>query len=255
MKVKSMIQLMIVEDEKATAAELQGMVQELCTDTEVYSVCYDGETAVKEIQRLHPDVVLLDVELPGMRGIEVAQALMEMERAPLIIFVTAYMDFAVQAFAVNALDYILKPVDKKSLARVLLKVKKRMKELQAPLAKAAFSEHTVTLRKLTVNRGDRLEIIDCQDIRLIYGKNRQVFILTKKDEVCKVKITLQEFEERLSETAFFRCHRNYIVNVDEIKQITTWFKQRYLLILKGKKGMEIPVGRAYVGNLRAHVEF
>ncbi|WP_288831962.1 LytTR family DNA-binding domain-containing protein [uncultured Megasphaera sp.] len=252
MKVKTMIRLMIVEDEKATAADLKQMVEGLCSDMEVCSVCYDGETALKDIQQVCPDVIFLDVELPGLRGIEVAQALQEMEKVPLIVFVTAYVDFAVQAFSVNALDYMVKPVSKRCLARVLLKIKKRMQQIKSS---RVGKESDSYLRKLTINKGDRLEIIDCQDIRLIYGKNRQVFIMTKDDEVCRVKITLQEFEERLAGTSFFRCHRNYIVNVDEIKQITTWFKQRYLLILKGKKNLEIPVGRAYVNNLRQHVEF
>lgn len=247
-----MIRIVIVEDEMATAEDIKQMTCDLCPDIEVCGVYHDGETAVKMIQSIQPDAVLLDIDLPGMGGLEIAQTLMQMGKMPLIVFVTAYMDFAVQAFSVNALDYILKPVDKRSLARVFGKIKTRMAQENQGEIK---SDAETCMRKITVDRGDRMDIVDCNDIRLIYGKNRQVYIMTKDEQVSKVRMTLHEFEDRLSKQKFFRCHRNYIVNVDEIKQITTWFKQRYLLILKGSKPMEIPVGRAYVANLRAHVEF
>ena len=248
-----MIRIVIVEDEVATAEDIKQTITGLCSDVEICGVYHDGETALAMILSAQPDAVLLDIEMPGMGGIEVAQNLQQTGKSPLIVFVTAYTDFAVQAFSVNAIDYILKPVDKRSIARVLGKIKQRMHVSDSLDEKEKQNDDTY-MRKITVDKGDRMDVIDCEDIRFIYGKNRQICVVTKDETISKVRMTLQEFESRLP-PKFFRCHRNYIVNVDEIKQITTWFKQRYLLILKGKKPVEIPVGRAYVANLRSHVVF
>lgn len=241
--------VMIVDDEPIMAEELKAMLLELFPEIHIVGVCHDGETALNMIRKVNPHIVFLDIQMPGMTGLEAASELAKTENPPMVIFVTAYDEFALKAFQVNAVDYILKPLDEADLARVMAKIQKRLQQTMHSVAhplKAA--------RKFSVEKGDRMEIVDSDNIKLVYAKDRLVYLLTMEGETFRAKLTLQEFEAKLSPQKFFRCHRNYIVNIDEIKQIASWFKKGYLLILKDERNMEIPVGRAYVSKLKEYIE-
>ncbi len=246
------LQVMIVDDEPGMVEEFQIMIHEVAPHIDIVGVCYDGETALGMIIEKKPDVVFLDIEMPGLDGLKVAECLSKMSRPPVIVFVTAYDEFALQAFSVNAVDYILKPLDADTVKRVLGKCSQIVERWNSHCDEA--KEDTSVYKKFSVEKGDRMEIIDSDDIRFIYAKDRQVFIVTKNDLHYLTRLTLHDFEERLPDKKFFRCHRNYIVNIDEIRQIVTWFKQRYLLILNGKDKIEIPVGRVYVNKMKQYIE-
>lgn len=246
--------VIIVDDERSMAEELKMMLLELYPDVEIAGVYYDGETALEMITKLKPEIVFLDIEMPGMNGLQVAEKLMKSDDAPVIIFVTAFDDFALQAFAVNAVDYLLKPLDEQDIQRVMKKCEKFLEQARNSPTEIKRSEKPGILKKFSVEKGDRMEIVDSDNIRLIYAKNRQVFIMTISGETYQARLTLHEFEIRLPPEKFFRCHRNYIVNIDEIKQIATWFKKGYILILKGPKNLEVPVGRVYIHKMKEYIE-
>ncbi|MCH4179240.1 MAG: LytTR family DNA-binding domain-containing protein [Megasphaera sp.] len=244
--------ILIVEDEEAVARELRTMVNHIDPDLHVIGICGDGETALARIISDKPDLVLLDIELPGINGLEVAGTIAKMDDGPAVVFLTAYDQFALEAFDVNAVDYILKPIDERKLRRIL----ERSKRILDVTAKTADkTKETSPLRHMAVDKGDTMEVIDCCQIRFIYGENHYIHIMMTNGESHEVRMSLRDMEERLPQDSFFRCHRSYIVNVNEIKQIKTWFKRGYILVLNGKPPSEIPVGRAYVDVLKSHIEF
>jgi len=243
---------MIVDDEQRMAEELKIMVREADSAIEITDVCYDGETALALAMEKKPDIIFLDIEMPGLDGLKVAECLSKTNNAPMIVFVTAYDEFALKAFSVNAVDYIVKPLDEESIKRVLEKCRNILQHWEFDGEDARNSKEIC--KKFSVEKGDRMEIIDSDTIRYIYAKDRQVFIVTKDDVQYLTRMTLHDFELRLPVKKFFRCHRNFIVNIDEIRQIVTWFKQRYLLVLNGKNKIEIPVGRVYVNKMKQYIE-
>lgn len=246
------LHVMIVDDESSMAEELKVMLHEVNPDIEIVGMCYDGETALAMVMEKKPDVLFLDIEMPGLDGLKVAECLGKTNHPPVIVFVTAYDEFALQAFSVNAVDYIMKPLDVETIKRVLDKCSNILQRWTAH--DEENKEDTSVYKKFSVEKGDRMEIIDSDNIRFIYAKDRQVFIVTKDDIQYLTRLTLHDFEVRLPDKKFFRCHRNFIVNIDEIRQIVTWFKQRYLLVLNGKNKIEIPVGRVYVNKMKQYIE-
>lgn len=248
------VRVVIVDDERIMAEELKIMLTESYPEVELVGMCHDGEAALKLIRKLRPELVFLDIEMPGMNGLEVAKCLMGQAHAPFIVFVTAFDEFALKAFAVNAVDYILKPLDERDVERVMSKAEKLLAGRSTATQGTKPVSKPGTVKKFSVEKGDRMEIVDSDNVRLIYAKDRQVFLATNNGETYRAKLTLQDFELRLPPEKFFRCHRNYIVNIDEIKQIATWFKKGYLLILKGTDNLEVPVGRAYAGKMKEYIE-
>lgn len=237
------IKALLVDDEVLMCSELQSLC-EASPGIEIVGACHDGNAALKMIEALRPDVVFLDVQMPGIGGLQVASRLYMKPGAPLIVFATAYDEYALKAFEVNAVDYLLKPFDEQDVDRVLHKIR----SLLVNRSKPAYA------KKMTAERGDRIEVIDNDRIQMIYAKDRLVYIQTLDGGVYNSRLTLQDFENRLDPARFFRCHRNYIVNMDQVKQIANWFNRGYLLILKGDRNVEVPVSRIYTRRLKEYVD-
>lgn len=235
---------LLVDDEVLMCSELQSLCEDF-PGIEITGVCHDGNTALRMIEALRPDVVFLDVQMPGMGGLQVASSLYMKPGAPLIVFATAYDEYALKAFEVNAVDYLLKPFDERDVERVLRKIKSLLSGRMKPSS---------YVKKITAERGDRIEVIDNGRIQMIYAKDRLVYIQTLDGEVYNSRLSLQDFENRLDPARFFRCHRNYIVNMDQVKQIANWFNRGYLLILKGDRNVEVPVSRIYTRRLKEYVD-
>ncbi|WP_371376427.1 LytR/AlgR family response regulator transcription factor [Sporomusa aerivorans] len=253
------VKIILADDEKPMAAELCSVLLELYPDLCIAGVAHDGEAVLKLAKAHKPDILFLDIQMPGMTGLEVAERLMTCEDPPAIVFATAYDEYALTAFSVNAIDYILKPYDEADVERVMKKFEKML--ARASVKTKAGSQRdcpkAAGVRKFTVEKGDRMEIISSDNIELVFAKDRLVYIRTLDGEIYRTKLTLQEFEGKLPAERFFRCHRNYIVNVNQIKEIANWFNKGYLLILQktaAGKGMEVPVGRAYAARLREYIE-
>lgn len=251
--------VVIADDEKLMALELQALLLETYPELQIVGVAHDGEAALQLIKTHKPDIAFLDIQMPGMTGLEVAASIIACEEPPALVFSTAYDEYALQAFAVNAMDYILKPYDEADIQRVMGKFEKMLAGASVKAKTGGNKELSKPggVRKFSVEKGDRMEIIDSDKIELVYAKDRLVYIKTLDGESYRTKLTLQEFEGKLPADRFFRCHRNYIVNVNQIKEIATWFNKGYILILQKTavgRSQEVPVGRAYAARLKEYIE-
>ena len=253
------VKVIIADDEKLMADELQTLLLEAYPDLLIVGIAHDGEEALRLVKNNKPDIVFVDIQMPGLTGIEVAEKLIAYEDPPAVVFATAYDEYALNAFAVNAIDYILKPYDETDIGRVMGKFEKMLTiSTVTPKANGLKEQSKMSgIRKFSVEKGDRMEIIDSDKIELVYAKDRLVYLKTLDGEVYRAKFTLQEFESKLPADRFFRCHRNYIVNINQIKEIANWFNKGYLLILQKSvtgKSVEVPVGRAYAARLKEYIE-
>ena len=246
--------VIIAEADLAIAEQLQDWLAELDPNFCIQPVCSDGENALAQIMTQAPGIVFLDVELPRINGVEIARTLVKMKEHPLIVFLASSEKFAAEAFLVDALDYVLKPLDKKKIQHVSKRCHWILRAEEMMETKAVGTDETSELRHLAVDKGDTMEVIDCLNIRFIFSKNRYAYISMKNGDCHEMRISLRDIEKQLPHSLFFRCHRNYIVNVEYIKQIKLWFKRGYLLILKGAEEVEIPVGRAFIEILKEHIK-
>ncbi|HWR45035.1 LytTR family DNA-binding domain-containing protein [Sporomusa sp.] len=253
------VKVIIADDERLMAVELQSLLLETYPDLQIVGVAHDGEAALQLITTYKPDIAFLDIQMPGMTGLEVAKKLIACEEPPAVVFATAYDEYALKAFAVNAMDYILKPYDELDIERVMGKFEKMLARSTVKPKSSGNIEvsKSCAVRKFSVEKGDRMEVIDSDKIEIVYAKDRLVYIKTLDGENYRTKLTLQDFESKLPSDRFFRCHRNFVVNVNQIKEIATWFNKGYILILQKTgtgKSTEVPVGRAYAAKLKEYIE-
>jgi Response regulator of the LytR/AlgR family len=249
------LKAVVADDEHLICETLREILVSL--DIEVLAVCHDGLDAIKAIEELVPDIVFLDIRMPSLSGLDVAAGLTGND-APLVIFITAYDNYAVKAYEVNALDYILKPFVKDDVKKVIDKIE-RLSTRTLKLAAVSDSPGGETMVKYPLQfcfyRGNRAVIIHADDILCAYAENRGVFVETLDGEVYAARNRLADLEERLDPKYFFRCHRNYLVNMRHAKELAPGFNRGYLLTLKGSGKVEAPVSRAKISQLSRYVCF
>jgi len=248
--------VLIVDDELRMCEELSSLVRQF-EDVEVIGECYDGDSALQLIAKEHPDIVFLDIQMPETSGLTVAKILRQRNKfSPVIIFATAFDNFALNAFGLNAVDYILKPFDETDIERALEKAKQYLPQTESSLTdivKAA--EPTFYPQKFSFESKGTMDIIDNEKIQIVYAKDRLVYIQTMDGITYTGKLTLQDYERHLDPNKFYRCHRNYIVNLKCIAQLNPWFNRGYMLTLQGSKEMEVQVSRKFVNGLRKFIQF
>lgn len=240
----SLLRAVIVDDELILCDELKCLLENT-GEVEVVGIGHSGEEALSLVERLNADIVFLDIQMPVMTGMEAARILFSRPRPPAIVFITAFSNFAVDAFQVDAVDYILKPFDESDIERVLKKLRSRRITPQSTFPRPL-------LKKVLAETGDRLEVIDVKQIQYFQAENRQIFIRTIAGKRHEIRNRLNELEEVLDPDMFFRCHRNFIVNVNQIGQLANWFNRGYLLIMNPSQD-EIPVGRVYAARLKRYL--
>lgn len=233
----------VVDDELLMCDELVCLL-EASGEIEVTGVCHNGEDALTLLGKNPVDVLFVDIQMPGMTGMELAHKVAHLNKPPLLVFVTAFSNYAVEAFAVDATDYLLKPFDEADIERVIKRVKNRM--IQTPRIKPVKY-----LNKVLAEAGDRLEVIETSQIQLFEAEDRQIFLHVVGNKRYGIRNRLNELEGMLDPAIFFRCHRNFIVNTNQISQLANWFHRGYLLIMKNTL-REIPVGRVYAAKLKEH---
>lgn len=247
---------LVVDDEPIMCAALRQQLDKF-PFIEVIAECQDGSDALEAAERLKPDIVFLDIRMPGLSGIDVAAALDQMDLAPEVVFVTAYDDYALKAYEVSAVDYILKPFDREDIIRVLRRIR-RFRSLQAiPLLQETSTtlEQNMFPTKFCLYANEQMEIVDVNSIKMFVVERGDVFAHTSDEVRFFVKQSLQEIEQKLDYRKFFRCHRNFIVNMDYVKTVSPWFNRGLLLTLKGGKGIEVPVSRAHTKKLEKYIHF
>jgi two-component system, LytTR family, response regulator LytT len=268
------ISALIIDDEQLAREELKYLLDEV-GGVDVVAQGSNGIEAVELIEEYHPDLVFLDVQMPGLDGFQVIQKLAEMRPnggggpLPQIVFATAYDQYAVRAFAVNAVDYLLKPFDRGRVSEAVERARTRIAsggagpaggaqptssqidELLKLLNRTQGAERTASQpAKLIVQLQSRLLLVDQADICFAAIDEGVIRIVTRTFEGQSKCRTLEELQELLDSASFWRAHRGYVVNINHIREVVPWFKSSYQLRMNDKQQTEIPVSRAQTKRLR-----
>jgi two-component system LytT family response regulator/two-component system response regulator LytT len=250
------ISALIVDDEQPARDELTFLLKGL-PDVEVLGQGKNGVEAVNLIRDLAPQVVFLDVQMPGLDGFGVIKKLLEKKaRLPFFIFVTAYDHYAVQAFEVNAIDYLLKPIARPRLEKAVARVRRELEGSEPAAQKLDRLVQLVEERplpqktKLLVKSGGRLVLVNSDDIIYASIEDGVITIVTRDLEGQSNFRTVEELQGNLDPNTFWRVHRSFLVNINRIKEVVPWFKSSYQLKMDDRKQTEIPVSRAQTKRLR-----
>lgn len=249
---------LIVDDEQLARDELAYLLKDV-DDVNVVAQGKNGLEAVNLIREHNPDLVFLDVQMPGLDGFGVIKKLLDRKLPlPKIVFATAFDQYAVKAFEVNAVDYLLKPFDKKRVAQSVQKARSKIEPA------SHSSERLETLvrmleqqkpqsAKVLIKTAGRLFLADQKDICFASIEDGVISVFTagangiEGQSNCR---TLEELFESLDENIFWRAHRSYLVNINHIREVVPWFKSSYQLRMGDKKQTEVPVSRAQTKRLR-----
>ena len=212
------LRALIVDDEDLARSALRRMLTE-AGGVEIVGEASNGVEALEAIAELKPDVALLDIEMPGFDGFEVAQHL---ENPPAIVFVTAYDEYAVRAFEANAIDYLLKPVRPERLERALARVRARLGTPDAAKVREVARERGGPLQRIAARRGKRIVIVPVRDIVRIEIEDKLVFAVTLGDRLL-IEKTITELEAMLEPAGFLRISRGELVNLETVKELLPWF--------------------------------
>jgi len=230
----------LVDDEELSLSEL-GFILEEFPDVKVIGSFTDPFDALREMKRLKPDIAFLDVSMPCMNGMEVVQGLLDSGVQPWVIFVTAHNDYALKAFDVEAVDYIIKPFSKKRIGKALDRIRRRTEEREVSPTPADFNWIPVD------DRGS-IRLVNIDAICYCSVEDKKTFVNTMGKRY-PTEPTLAKIEERFMQRSLFRCHKSFIVNLDYVEKIIPMFNQNFVIILKGTEE-EIPVSRHYAKNLK-----
>lgn len=243
------IKVIIIEDE-APAAELIVAYLREYGQFQVIDICHDGFNGLKKIQELKPDLIFLDVQMPKLTGFEMLELL---EEPPAIIFTTAYDEYAIKAFEMNAVDYLLKPYSRERFASALKKAEEKIETtisgIQKPEQKPQIEvlPKGNTIERVVVKKNNRIVVIPASGITHIEAYDDYVIIHSEGNKHLKQK-TMKYYEEYLDPRRFIRIHRSWIVNVEYIDQIMLWEKETYMVKLK--TGDELRASRAGYKKLK-----
>ena len=259
----TMLRALVVDDEQLAREELCYQLQQL-GDVEVVAQAGDGLEALSAIERNDPDLVFLDVQMPGLNGLEVARRLVEDDHAPAVVFVTAYDQRAIEAFEVNAVDYLLKPVEAGRLEQAVQRARKRLTSDRTS-GNSPLNEHFEQFVKMMTGRqsrreqvavkvGERFLLVQAEEIIYASLADESINIVTGQVAGTSNYRTLDDLQARLDPEVFWRVHRSHLVNINKIKEIVPWFSRNYILRMKDAKGTEIPVSRAQTKRLREYLK-
>jgi len=241
-----------VDDEQLACDELAFLLKDF-PEIEVIGTGSNGLQAVNLIQELAPELVFLDVQMPGLDGLGVVRRLREKQvELPHFIFVTAYDQYAVEAFRLEAMDYLLKPVDKGRLAETIERARRAMEDRKPPEAsqppgpKPAAQPRT----KLLVRSANRNFIVDASEVIYATINDGLITLVATTLEGHSNYRTIEDLQANLDRETFWRVHRSYLVNINRIKEVVPWFKSSYQLRMDDRKHTEIPVSRVQTRRLR-----
>ena len=252
-RATSVITTVVIDDEKLAREELSFLLKDF-SEIEVIGAAENGLQAVDLIDKLEPDLVFLDVQMPGIDGIGVIRQLREQSTPlPQFVLVTAFDNYAIEAFRMEAMDYLLKPVDKERLTETVQRASRSIQEKLKSGGSESLSLPRVPLQrsKLLVKSTGRSFIVDAQDIVYATIEDGLITIVTSSLEGESNYRTIEELQSNLDPGTFWRVHRSYLVNIHRIKEVIPWFKSSYQIRMDDKKGSEIPVSRVQTKRLRA----
>src|SRR5215510_868001 len=262
----SPLRVIVVDDEQLAREELCYQLEQMPA-IEVVAQAGNGLEALAAVERHQPDVAFLDIQMPGLGGFEVARRLLEREDSPALIFVTAFDQHAIEAFEVNAVDYLLKPVEASRLEQALQRARRRVETDRQPSGTAAnpsndqierivkmMAARQVRRDQIAIKVGERLMLVQADDIIFASLTDESINIVTGQVTGTSNYRTLDDLQARLDPDVFWRVHRSHLVNINKIKEIVPWFSRNFILRMKDTKGSEIPVSRSQTKRLREYLK-
>src|SRR5881396_3816436 len=259
------LRAVLVDDEQLARDELRYLLGQV-GGIDVIGQAGNGAEALDVIARLEPDLVLLDVQMPGLTGFEVARRMLDGGPGAHIIFVTAFDQHAIEAFEVNAVDYLLKPVEPGRLAVAVQRARRRVTSdlplRGLPHVDTEQLEKIIQLvtdrqsrrERLAIKVGERFLLVQADEIIYASMADDSITVVTPQHSGTSNYRTLDELQARLDPSVFWRVHRSHLVNINKIKEIVPWFSRNYILRMKDGKGTEIPVSRMQTRRLRDYLK-
>ncbi len=250
--MNQLFKTIVIDDEPAARRLMKNLLQEYSDVVEVVGEASNGQEAIEKIERLRPDLIFLDIQMPDLTGFEVIEQLSE---KPNIIFTTAYEQYAIKAFETFSIDYLLKPIKEERLAQSIEKLKKFgrfnqsidvnglqeiIRQFQAPKKATA----------LPIRTGDRINLIRYENIAFFEAQDKYVCVFTLDGQKFLTDQSLTTLEEKLPSN-FCRIHRSYIINKEKIREMHRHFSGRYLFIMDDKALTRITSGRTYQDVFRS----
>lgn len=234
------MRVIIVDDEFLAREELKYFIQNY-SNLDIIGEFADGIEVLKFIQNNEVDVIFLDINIPSLDGVLLAKSISKFIKKPYIIFITAYKEHAVEAFEVEAFDYILKPYSESRIVSMLKK-----------LESSNINEKNLSLNnisnKISLWKNEKIIVVDVDNIYYCLARERVTFVFTKNEEY-SVNLCISEFYKKLPKNIFFKCHRSYIVNLNKISEIIPWFNNTYNLKLQNINH-DIPVSRSNIKEFK-----
>ncbi len=252
------IRSLIVDDEQLARDELCFLLESF-PEIQVIGQATNGLEAVSMFKQLQPEILFLDIQMPGLDGFQVVrQIIAGSEAMPHIIFVTAYNQYAIQAFEINAVDYLMKPIEKPRLAEAITRARERIadkKPLLDQLQRFLGSlEQGSPLRRVVVKVGERFMLVDSKDIIFVKMEDGIVSVATDQWIGHSNLRTLDELMATLDGSVFWRVHRSHIVNMQRIKEVIPWFNRTIQLKMSDKNETQIPVSRSQTRRLKEYLK-
>ena len=259
------LRVMVVDDEQLAREELCFQLEQL-GEVEVVAQAGNGIEALAGVDRHDPDLVFLDIQMPGLSGFEVARRLLEREEdSPALVFVTAFDQHAIEAFEVNAVDYLLKPVEASRLEQAVVRARRRLGAERPGTPGAPVNDQLERIVKMMAGRqvrreqvaikvGERFMLVQAEEIIYASLADESINIVTGQVAGTSSYRTLDDLQARLDPEVFWRVHRSHLVNINKIKEIVPWFSRNYILRMKDVKATEIPVSRSQTKRLREYLK-
>jgi two-component system LytT family response regulator/two-component system response regulator LytT len=261
------LRVAVVDDEQLAREEVCFLLQQL-DRIEIVAQAGNGVDALRVIEEYQPDLLMLDVQMPGLTGFEVARRVVDSGLETQVIFVTAFDQYAIDAFEVNAVDYLLKPVEQGRLAMAVDRARKRVAAaVRTPEARPEsrtdpdlerllqmLADRQGRREQLAIKVEERFLLVQADEVVHASVEDDQIRVVTNSLSGTSNYRTLDELQTRLDPAVFWRVHRSHLVNINKIKEIVPWFSRNYILKMKDAKGSEIPVSRSQTRRLREYLK-
>lgn len=254
-RATSTISTVLVDDEQLARDELAYLLKDY-PDIELVASGTNGLEAIQLVEELEPDLVFLDVQMPGLDGMTVLEKLRERLREkeiplPHVVLATAYDQYALEAFRLEALDYILKPIEKERLTLTIERARRLLGEKQEASPATPTPKPGPQRTKLLVKSNNRNFIVDARDVIYATIDDGLITVVATNLEGESNYRTIEELQSNLDPETFWRVHRSFLVNINRIKEVIPWFKSSFQLRMDDKKQTEIPVSRVQTKRLRS----
>ncbi len=249
--MENRIKALLIDDEELARILVKNYIDNL-DEIDIIGECSNGFEGIKAIQELNPDLIFLDIQMPKLNGFEMLELL---DDIPEVIFITAHNHFAIKAFELNAVDYLLKPYTKERLHLAIEKAIERIskKETKKNHVKQLIQQPlTDRLERVVVKSGSKIKVIPVEKINYFEAQDDYVMLYTDEGKHLK-QITMKFFEENLDPSTFIRVHRSYIIKIDQVIQLEPYGKENY--VAKLKSGINIKVSKSGLKNLKDRLHF